>query len=59
MDEEKKETTQVNQCCKHKHHRHGHGVSSGVYGLAFIGALVYFLQNATSFWVGVLGFLHM
>lgn len=31
--------------------------SSGVYFLAFIGALIYFLQNATSFWVGVLGVL--
>lgn len=33
------------------------GVSSGAYGLGFIGALVYFLQHATSFWVGVLGIL--
>ncbi len=32
------------------------GVSSGVYGLAFIGALVYFIQQATTFWMGVLGF---
>ena len=33
------------------------GQSSAIYGLAFIGALIYFLQNATSFWVGVLGVL--
>ena len=33
------------------------GVSSGVYGLGFIGALIYFLQHATSFGVGVLGVL--
>ena len=33
------------------------GVSGGVYGLAFIGALVYYLQQATSFWTGVLGLL--
>ncbi len=32
-------------------------VGGGVYGLAFIGALVYFLQHATSFWNGVLGVL--
>lgn len=32
------------------------GVSSGVYGLAFIGALVYYIQHATTFWLGVLGF---
>ena len=30
-------------------------VGGGVYGLAFIGALVYFLQHAGSFWLGVLG----
>jgi hypothetical protein len=29
--------------------------SSAIYGLAFIGALIYFLQHATSFWLGVLG----
>jgi hypothetical protein len=28
-----------------------------VYGLGFIGAAVYFIQHATSFWIGVLGFL--
>lgn len=32
------------------------GVSSGVYGLAFIGALVYNIQHATTFWLGVVGF---
>jgi hypothetical protein len=31
------------------------GASGGVYGLAFIGAAVYFIQQATSFWGGVLG----
>lgn len=33
------------------------GMSGGVYGLAFIGAAVYYIQHATSFWMGVLGFL--
>jgi hypothetical protein len=28
-----------------------------IYGLGFIGALIYFLQAATSFWIGVIGFL--
>lgn len=28
---------------------------SGVYGLGFLGALVYRIQEATSFWDGVLG----
>ncbi len=26
-----------------------------VYGLAFVGALIYYLQQATGFWNGVLG----
>ena len=31
--------------------------TSAIYGLAFIGALVYFIQHATSFWMGLLGFV--
>lgn len=27
-----------------------------IYGLAFLGALVYFIQHAVGFWGGVLGF---
>lgn len=34
--------------------QHG-GSSSAIYGLAMIGALVYYLQHATTFWAGVLG----
>ncbi len=34
--------------------KHGNGA---VYGLGFIGAAVYFIQQAPSFWAGVLGFL--
>ena len=29
----------------------------GIYGLAFIGAAVYFIQHSLTFWEGVLGFL--
>ncbi len=32
------------------------GICGGVYGLAFIGAAVYFIAHATTFWGGVLGF---
>jgi hypothetical protein len=32
-------------------------VSSGTYGLGLIGALVYYIQHATSFGDGVIGFL--
>lgn len=31
--------------------------SSAVYGIGFIGALIYFIQHATSFWMGVMGFI--
>lgn len=33
------------------------GASGGVYGLAFLGALIYYIQHADTFWIGVLGFL--
>lgn len=39
---------------KHNHHRGG---GDAVYGLGFIGACIYFIGNATTFWMGVLGFL--
>ena len=28
----------------------------GIYGMAFIGAVVYYFQHATTFWAGLLGF---
>jgi len=28
---------------------------NSIYGMAFLGALVYFIQHASSFWEGVLG----
>ncbi len=31
--------------------------AGAVYGLGLIGAAVYFISQATSFWIGVLGFL--
>ncbi len=31
--------------------------SNPIYGLGIIGAAVYFISQATSFWMGVLGFL--
>ena len=33
------------------------GASEAVYGLGFIGAAIYFIGQATTFWMGVLGFL--
>ncbi len=34
-----------------------YGPSGGAYFIAFIGAAVYFIQQATNFWSGVLGLL--
>lgn len=36
---------------------HGGGASEAVYGLGLIGAWVYFIGHATTFGLGVLGFL--
>ena len=33
------------------------GMCGTVYGMAFIGAAIYLIQHATSFWTGVLGFV--
>jgi len=29
----------------------------GIYFLGFLGAVIYYIQNATGFWMGVIGFL--
>ncbi len=34
-----------------------HGFFGGIYGMAFIGAAIYFIQHSTSLWQGVLGFV--
>ena len=38
----------VNQCTP---------ASGAVYGLGLIGAAIYFISTASTFWIGVLGFL--
>ena len=39
-------------------HSRGHAAGGGaVYFFGFIGAAIYFIQHATTFWLGVLGFL--
>lgn len=40
-----------------KNHGNNAGVSSGIYGLAFIGAAIYYLQHATSIGSGAIGLL--
>lgn len=33
------------------------GSNSAVYGLGFIGAVIYYISTASGFWMGVLGIL--
>jgi hypothetical protein len=33
------------------------GFFGGIYGMAFLGAAIYFIQHATTFWEGVFGFI--
>lgn len=37
-------------------HMKNNSMLSGIYGMAFIGAAVYFIQHAATFWAGVFGF---
>jgi len=39
-----------------KNVQHG-GPAGAVYGLGLVGAVIYYISIATSFWMGVLGFL--
>ena len=41
-------TNSCGKCC---------GCGGAVYGLGFIGACIYYISNATGFWMGVLGVL--
>lgn len=45
----------------HKHERRrgmkDKNILGSIYGMAFIGAAVYFIQHSTTFWEGVLGFI--
>lgn len=34
-----------------------HAPNNAVYGLGLIGAMIYFISNATGFWMGVIGIL--
>ena len=50
-------TIPVNCGTKMRTYRRGGGIGCGGYGVAFVGAAVYFIQHAASFWEGVLGVL--
>lgn len=36
---------------------HNNSAGAGVYGLGMIGAVIYYIQHAPTFWVGVIGVL--
>ena len=36
--------------------KHHGGKSGGLYGIAFLGAAFYYIGQATTFWMGVVGF---
>ena len=40
-----------------RNHLNYHASGGAVYGLGFIGAAVFFIGKATTFWLGVLGLL--
>ncbi len=46
MEDSKKKSAKANQ-----------SFSGGVYGLGWIGAMIYYISHAASFWGGVIGFL--
>lgn len=43
--------------CGQKKMGGGGAAGGGLYGLGFLGAAIYFISNATTFWIGVLGVL--
>lgn len=45
------------ECCGEKKNMNANASGGAIYGMGLIGALVYYLSNADSFGVGVLGFL--
>lgn len=51
------ETTTINSCQHKCRKTHKGGTNGALYGLGFIGAAIYYIQHATTFWMGVLGVL--
>lgn len=51
--------TSDNNSTSHDHKKgkgmNGIGILGGIYGVAFLGAVVYYIQHAATFWAAVLG----
>lgn len=43
--------------CACKCHNNINGCGGALYGLGFVGSVIYYISTATSFWMGVLGIL--
>jgi len=41
----------------HKHVTVNKGSSGAIYGLGILGAAIYYIQHATTFWIGVIGII--
>jgi hypothetical protein len=54
FEKQKKKSESCDCCCNS---RTGPGCGGAVYGLGFIGALVYYISTASGFWMGALGVL--
>ncbi len=53
-----KGTEESMECCTKGAKWRGHGaMGGGIYFFAFVGVAVYYIQQSTTFWMGVLGFL--
>ena len=48
-------SAEIKNACKPGASKSGSNASNAVYGLGFLGAAIYFIQHAGSFWAGVLG----
>ena len=58
MEKECSDKEEMMKWKKYHHHKGSHGGGgNAVYGLGFIGAAIYFISQASTFWMGVLGFL--
>ena len=51
------EDSTSDNCCKPRNYHATNSAGGAVYGLGLIGAAVWFIGQATTFWTGVLGFL--
>ena len=49
--------SEMNATAERRRSRNCNNAGGAVYGLGFIGAAVYFISHAATFWMGVLGFL--